>query len=157
MRKPGKRTAAVALGGVGAAGVALVALIGGPALAEAPTPAPSGSASAPSSSVPAPSSSSAARPDREAERAQRQDELATALAAELGIDKAKVAAALEKVQAAQKAKADADRAAQLKTRLDEAVKAGKLTADEAAAILKAAEAGVFPQGGPGGPGGRHGR
>ena len=47
-----------------------------------------------------------------------------------------------------------DRLADLKTRLDAAVKEGKLTAEQSAAILKAAEAGVFPQGG--GRGG-HGR
>ena len=150
MQRPGKRTVAAVLGGLGAAGVVLVALVGGPAQAEAPAPTPSTSSSAPAG----------AAPDREAERAQRQDEFAAALATELGIDKAKVAAALEKVQAAQRAKADADRTAELKTRLDEAVKAGKLTAAEAAAILKAAEAGVLPQGGwggHGGPGGRPGR
>jgi hypothetical protein len=72
----------------------------------------------------------------------------------LGIDKAKVAAALEKVEAARRAEAKADRIAGLKTRLDAAVQEGKLTAEEAAAILKAAEAGVFPHGGHA-PGGVH--
>ena len=140
MERTGKRTLiTTAVAGAGAAAALGIALAASPAQAEDPTPSPSASSSAP-----------ADKPDREAARAARQDELAGALAAELGIDKAKVAAALEKVQAAQQADAQAERTAQLKTRLDEAVKAGKLTADEAAAILKAAEAGVLPQGGPGG-------
>jgi hypothetical protein len=75
--------------------------------------------------------------------------LAAALATELGIDKAKVAAALEKVHADRQADAKAERTAALKTRLDTAVSEGTLTAEEAAAILKAAEAGVLQQGGPG--------
>ena len=141
MERTGKRTLiTTAVAGAGAAAALGIALAASPAQAEDPTPTPSASSSAPATD----------KPDREAARAERQDELATALAAELGIDKAKVAAALEKVQAAQQADAQAERTAQLKTRLDEAVKAGKLTADEAAAILKAAEAGVLPQGGPGG-------
>jgi membrane-bound lytic murein transglycosylase B len=154
VKKPTKGTAALAaLGVTGAAAALGVALIGSPAQAEDPTPSPSASASTPP------------KPDRAAERAQRQDELAAALATELGIDKAKVAAALEKVQADRKGQGrdasrtpetQADRIARLKTRLDEAVKAGKLTAEESAAILKAAEAGVLPAGG--GPrGGRPGR
>ena len=132
-----------AVAGAGAAAALGIALAASPAQAEDPTPTPSASSSAPA----------ADKPDREAARAARQDELAAALATELGIDKAKVAAALEKVQAAQRAEAEADRTARLKARLDEAVKAGTLTADEAAAILKAAEAGVLPQGGA--PGGGH--
>ncbi|GAA0799290.1 hypothetical protein [Spirilliplanes yamanashiensis] len=160
MEKPTRRTSLlVALGVAGAAGAATLALIGTPALAEqAPTPAPSSSAAAP----PAP--------------ADRQDAFAEALAAELGIDKAKVAAALEKVRAEAKAarpdRGDAGQTAEerraariaaLKTRLDAAVAAGTITAEESAAVLKAAEAGVFPQGGgrggaggPGGPGGHGG-
>jgi hypothetical protein len=134
------------LAGIGAAGVAGVAALAfavSPAQAEDPTPSPSASASSPATG----------KPDREAARAQRQDELAAALATELGIDKAKVAAALEKVEAARRTEAKADRIADLKTRLDAAVKDGKLTAEESAAILKAAEAGVFPQGGGHGRGG----
>ena len=145
MERPDKRTTVLAaLAGLTVAGVAGVALAANPAQAEAPSPSPSASAPA-------------GKPDRDAARAQRQDELAGALATELGIDKAKVAAALEKVQSAQREKATAERTAELKIRLDAAVKAGKLTADQAAAILKAAEAGVLPQGGRGGPGGGHGR
>jgi hypothetical protein len=140
------------LAGIGAAGVAGVAALAfavSPAQAEDPTPSPSASSS----------SSATDRPGREAARAQRQDELAAALATELGVDKAKVAAALEKVRAAQQTQAKADRIAGLRTKLDAAVKEGRLTAEESAAILKAAEAGVLPQGGMGehGRGGRFGR
>jgi hypothetical protein len=137
-------TVIAGIGGVGAAAVLGLAIASGPALAEDPTPSPSAS------------SSTTDRPDREAARAQRQDELAAALATELGIDKAKVAAALEKVRSAQQDKAKGERTAQLKTRLDEAVKAGTLTQAQANAILKAAEAGVLPQGGRGGHGGPRG-
>jgi hypothetical protein len=140
--KPAKRvTVLTGVAAAAAAGTAALFLSGSPALAEDPTPSPS--------------ASSSAEPDREALRQQREDEFAAALAAELGIDKAKVAAAVEKVREAQRTEAQADRLAALKTRLDEAVKAGKLTSDQAAAILKAAEEGVLPHGGPGGGG--HGR
>jgi hypothetical protein len=134
LKKRGAIVAAVS--GIGVAGALGIALASGPAFAEDPTPSPS--------------ASSSAAPDRDAVRAQRQDELAAALAAELGIDKAKVAAALEKVQTARQNEAKAERTAELKTRLDAAVKAGTLTQAQADAILKAAEAGVLPQGGPGG-------
>jgi hypothetical protein len=180
LQRPTKRTTVLAgIAGLGAAGALGIALVASPAQAEDPTPAPSSSSSAPSSSAPsssAPNSSApnpsapdssapgapapggaapgAGRPDRAADRAARQEQLAAALATELGIDKDKVAAALEKVQADREAQAKADRLADLKTRLDAAVKEGKLTAEQSAAILKAAEAGVFPQGG--GRGG-HGR
>ena len=180
MQRPTKRTTVLAgIAGLGAAGALGIALVASPAQAEDPTPAPSSTSSAPNSSAPnssAPNSSApnpsapdssapgapapggaapgAGRPDRAADRAARQEQLAAALATELGIDKDKVAAALEKVQADREAQAKADRLADLKTRLDAAVKEGKLTAEQSAAILKAAEAGVFPQGG--GRGG-HGR
>lgn len=151
-----RSTVLATVAGVAVAGGLAFALAGNPAQAEAPTPAPS--SSAPSSSAPA---TGADKPDRETVRAQRRDELAGALATELGIDKAKVAAALEKVQSAQQSRVQADRIADLKARLEAAVAAGKITEAESAAILKAAEAGVLPQGGPGGrggwPGGRHGR
>ena len=154
MHQPGKRTTLLAgIAGAGMTGAAALALAVGPALAE-PAPSASASPSATGSAAPVPSASgsASAKPDREAARAQRQDELAAALAKELGIDKAKVAAALEKVEAARQSQAKADRVTELKTRLDAAVAAGNLTADEAAAILKAAEAGVLPLGG-----GGHGR
>jgi membrane-bound lytic murein transglycosylase B len=155
LRRPKTRTTVLsALGLAGTAGALGIALVGGPALAD-PTPS--------ASTSPAPSTSAA--PDHRAGHAQRQEELAAALATELGIDKEKVAAALEKVQAARRAenraenkdrtpaKADpAKRIEDLKARLDAAVKEGKLTAEESAAILKAAEAGVLPHGRGGGPG-----
>ncbi|MEV6488019.1 hypothetical protein AB0M20_05160 [Actinoplanes sp. NPDC051633] len=151
-----KRTAAlVGAGGLAAAGVAGFALLAGPAQAE-PAPSASGSApAAPAAPQPDPSGSASApaapgttqgRPDP----AARQQELAAALAKELGIDQAKVAAALEKVRTDQQNAAKADRIAELRTRLDAAVKDGKLTAEQRDAILKAAEAGVLPGGGPGG-------
>jgi membrane-bound lytic murein transglycosylase B len=157
-----KRTTVLAALGVAGTAGALGIALAGPALAD-PSPAPSASGSA---AAPAPSASGSATapvaPDPRADRGQRQEELAAALATELGIDRDKVAAALAKVQAARQAqretnapqKADpAQRLEALKTRLDAAVKEGKLTAEESAAILKAAEAGVLPGGGPhGGPG-----
>jgi len=130
------------LGATGAAGALTVAIISGPALAD-PTPNPS--------------SSTSAQPDRDAERTQRRNELAAALAAELGIDQAKVTVALEKVQAAQEAERRAEGIADLKTRLDTAVAEGKLTAEQATAILAAAQAGVLPGGGHRGPGALPGR
>jgi hypothetical protein len=150
LQRPTRRTAVLtAIGVTGAAGALALAIAGNPALAEDPTPGPSSSAGA---SAPAP-----ARPDRDAIRTQRRDELATALAAELGVDKAKVTAALDKIAAARQADHKADRLTNLKTRLDAAVAEGKLTAEQAAAILDAAEAGVLPRGGPGGHRGRPGR
>lgn len=122
----------VAVGGIGAAGVLGLTLAVNPAQAQDPSPS---------------ASASAGDPDRAAQRAQRHDELAAALATELGIDKAKVAAALEKVHTARQTTAKTDRIADLKTRLDAAVAAGTITAEESAAILKAAEAGVLPHGG----------
>ena len=154
MQRPKKRSTAIAaIAGLGITGMLGLVLAASPALAEDPAVSPSTSSSA---------SASAAELDREAQRAQRRDEFATALAAELGVDKAKVAAAVEKVQTARHAEATAGRVAELKTRLDAAVAAGTLTAEQSAAILKAAEAGVLPTGGRGGgpgggPGGGHGR
>ena len=92
----------------------------------------------------------------------RQQQFASALAKELGVDEGKVSAALDKLRDEKAdAKADAkgnekgDKAPRegerqdLKTRLDTAVKEGKLTQAEADAVLKAAEAGIL------GPGGGH--
>ncbi|MEU8006979.1 hypothetical protein AB0B66_37950 [Catellatospora sp. NPDC049111] len=92
--------------------------------------------------------------DKNDQRAEHQQKLAEALAKELGIDQAKVSAALEKVQSqlrpdGKNGKGEsrdgksADRTAQLKERLAAAVKAGKLTQAEADAITKATEAGVL--------------
>jgi hypothetical protein len=128
-----------AAAGVLALGIAVPAV----ALAQDPTPSPSVTSSTPSTT------------DREARRAQHRDQLAEALAAELGIAKEKVAAALDKVLGQMDDQAKAERLTALKERLATAVKEGKLTQAQADAILKAAEDGVLP-GGPGGPGGRHG-
>ena len=156
LRRPKTRTTVLsALGLVGTAGALGIAMAAGPALAD-PTPSASAAPSAP-----------AAR-DPKAGHEQRQAELAAALATELGVDQDKVAAALAKIEAARRAEHPdktpparpdpAERLANLKTRLDAAVKEGKLTAAEEAAILKAAEAGVLPAGGPhGGRDGRPGR
>jgi hypothetical protein len=79
------------------------------------------------------------RPDPSA----MQAELAKSLAASLGIDEAKVTAALEELRAAEKT----EHAAALKTRLDKAVSDGKLTQAEADAVTKAVQNGVIAGGG----------
>lgn len=78
-------------------------------------------------------------PPTEAERTARQQEFAAALAKELGIDQAKVTAALD----ALRAERQADARAAFSARLDEAVKAGKLTEADKASVLKAFDAGVL--------------
>ena len=75
--------------------------------------------------------------------AARDAALAKSLAASLGIDEAKVTAALDELRTA----AQADRAAALKTRLDQAVTDGKLTQAEADAVTKAVQNGVIGGGG----------
>ena len=120
------------------------------------------------SATPTPSASSTTTEGdkHEQRRTERQNELAEALATELGVSKDKVQAALDKIHEQRKSEAQekrgdwknrdgedkADRQAQFKERLDQAVKDGKLTQEQADAIVKAYEAGVLP--GPGGPGGR---
>ncbi|CAM3074167.1 hypothetical protein PSET11_02441 [Arthrobacter ulcerisalmonis] len=73
----------------------------------------------------------------------REAALAKSLADSLGIDEAKVTAALSDLKAA----AQADRAEELKTRLDQAVTDGKLTQAEADAVTKAVQNGVIGGGG----------
>jgi hypothetical protein len=130
---------------IGTGATALALGIAVPAVASAtdpsasPTPSASTSASDPAS-------------DREQKHADRRDKLAEGLAAELGVSKERVLAALEKVETQLESDARAERLAGLKERLDAAVADGKLTDEQASAILKAAEAGVLP-GGPHGPGG----
>lgn len=79
----------------------------------------------------------------------RHQQLASALAKELGVEESKVSDALEKVRAGKGDRAGRpdsrpDRTHEdLKTRLDRAVEEGKLTRAEADAVLKAAEAGII--------------
>ncbi|WP_461004811.1 hypothetical protein [Terrabacter terrigena] len=68
-----------------------------------------------------------------------QDELATKLAAKLGIDAAKVKAAVADLRAAH----EADEQKAFDDRLAQAVKDGKLTQAEADAVKKAARAGII--------------
>ena len=134
----------LALAGVGAAGVVALGLAV-PSLAYAePDPTPATSASS-------------VTPDRtrhDQKRAERQNRLAESLAKELGIPQDQVAAALEKVRGEFEASAKAERQARLKKRLATAVADGRLTQEQADAIVAAAEAGVLRGGGFGhGPGG----
>ena len=74
--------------------------------------------------------------------AARDAELAKALASKLGVDEAKVTAALDEIRAAR----EAERTKALGDRLAAAVKAGTLTQAEADAVTKAAEKGVIDVG-----------
>lgn len=144
-----RRTVTFAGLGVAAAGGLLAFALAGPNAAFA-DPSPSRSAS-PSASSPAAPGKGNGRAARQADREARQNELAEKLAKELGVDQAKVQAALDKIQAERQTEAKADRLGSLKQRLDRAVKDGKLTQAEADAIYKAADNGTLPAAG------RHGR
>jgi hypothetical protein len=123
---------------VGSAAAGVLALgIAVPAVALAQDPTPSATSSA---------------PDGDQKRAERRDQLAEALATELGLPKERVATALDKVLGQMDEQAKAERLTQLRERLATAVTEGKLTQAQADAILKAAEEGVLP----GGPGGHRG-
>ncbi len=135
----------LAVAGVGATVVGLGIAIPAVAFAQDPSPSPSGS----------PSTSASTDAGREQRHAERQDKMAELLASELGIDKARVAEALAKVEDQMHSDMKAERQAALSERLTAAVTEGKLTQEEADAILKASEADVLP-GGPGRVGG-HGR
>lgn len=152
------------IAGLAAAGVLGVGMIAVPAIAFA------------ENSEPSPSASASASPDAgkktwEQRREEHKNALAEALAAELGVDKERVAEALDKVH--EKLRADAreriaerrhanseqwaaERKARLSERLDKAVEDGKLTREQADAILKAVEAGVLPGALPGRGWGGHG-
>ena len=91
-------------------------------------------------------------PPTEAERAAHQAAFIKALAAKLDVSEAKVKAALAVAQTEARATERAD----LKTKLDAAVKAGTLTDADEASVLKAFDAKVIGGGPGGGPGGGHG-
>ncbi|MEU9511037.1 hypothetical protein [Micromonospora sp. NPDC048169] len=133
------------LAGLAAAGVLGVGIAAPTvALADDKSPKPSSSASTTDQGD-----------DRRQKHADRQAEFAEALAKELGVPADKVTAALEKLHEQRQGDrperperpSTEDRQAALKERLDQAVTDGKLTQEQADAVLKAAEAGVFP--GPG--------
>lgn len=142
------------LAGLAAAGVLGVGIAAPTvALADDKSPSPSSSAS-----------STDQGDDRRQRHADRQAEFAAALAGELGVSTDKVTAALEKLheqrqgdrpERPERPSAE-DRQAALKERLNQAVTDGKLTQEQADAVLKAAEAGVFPGPGKGGPDARPG-
>jgi hypothetical protein len=75
--------------------------------------------------------------------ASREAALAKSLAESLGIEESTVATALEELRSERQA----EKAAGLKTRLDQAVADGKLTQAEADAVTKAVESGVIGGGG----------
>ncbi|TDB93163.1 hypothetical protein E1091_12180 [Micromonospora fluostatini] len=147
------------LAGLAAAGVLGVGLA-----------APAVAAAGDDTGTPAPSASASAGTDREQRHAERQAEFAESLAKELGVDTEKVTSALEKLREQRTSERPergergdwrggdaADRQAKLTERLDQAVEDGKLTREQADAIVKAVESGVFPGGGWGpGRGGPHG-
>lgn len=145
------------IGGLVGAGV-LSAALAAPAVAfadDSATPAPSPSASASADN-------GTAKPGQRG--ADRRAELAKELATELGVPQDKVEAALAKLRQQHQAdhrgdrkpgdkggwqrdgKSPADREAWLKSRLDKAVTDGKLTREQADAILAAVKAGVLPGG-----------
>ncbi|MBQ1045037.1 MULTISPECIES: hypothetical protein [Micromonospora] len=152
IRTMSKKRLLVGLAAAGVLGVGIAAPT--VALADDKSPNPSSSAS-----------STDQGDDRRQKHADRQAEFAEALAKELGVPADKVTAALEKLHEQRQGDrperperpSTEDRQAALKERLDQAVTDGKLTQEQADAVLKAAEAGVFP-GGPGhdGKGGPHG-
>lgn len=90
----------------------------------------------------------------EEKMAERRTELAERLAAELDLDVADVEAALTKVSEELRTEHDAERLAQMKERLDEAVEEGRLTREQADAMLESAESGDFRGGHGGKRGGR---
>jgi hypothetical protein len=92
----------------------------------------------PAKSSTAPSADPSAAPTRPDPTA-REAALAKALAEKLGVDETKVTKAFAEIRAAR----EADRAAELRTKLDAAVADGTLTRAEADAVTKAVEKGVI--------------
>ncbi|MGI5148416.1 hypothetical protein ACQEVC_18910 [Plantactinospora sp. CA-294935] len=154
------------VGGLVAAGVLTVGLAA-PAVAfaeDGATPAPTPSAS---------SDGGTTAPEHGKRWVEQRGKLAEQLAKELGVPQDKVEAALAKIkeqhragwkdraeqrgQGKPDAQSKADREAMLKERLDKAVSDGKLTQEQADAILAAVRSGVFPAFGGGHWGGpKHG-
>lgn len=85
-------------------------------------------------------------------REARQSEFAAALAEELGLDEETVATAIDTVRDDLRAAHHAERLAELEERLAEAVEAGRITQEQADALIAAHEAGEFVGRGPGGRG-----
>lgn len=83
-------------------------------------------------------SSDKTQAEREAARTEREAAFAKALASELGIDESKVTSALQELRTERQA----ERAADDKAVLDQAVTDGKLTQTEADAVQKAVDAGI---------------
>lgn len=131
---------------------------------QSPSPERAGSQASPQSGSPQPGSPQSGPPAERGDRPTRdelREELATRLAEELGLEPAEVSAALETVEEELRAEHETERLERLSTRLDEAVEAGRLTRDQADAILEAARQGELVGGhghrGPGGHlGGPHG-
>jgi hypothetical protein len=125
-------------------GACLAAGLVYPAIAAAEdTPSPT--------ATPRPSTSASKDPGegKEARRSERQAALASKLATELGVPEDRVLAALKKIEAEEETTRRTERLTALKERLAQAVKDGKLTEAQADAVLKAAESGAVPFGGPG--------
>ncbi|MGR6321279.1 hypothetical protein Q2K19_19365 [Micromonospora soli] len=146
IRRMSRKHVLVGLAAAGVLGVGIAAPTVALADNKSPSPAPSASTS----------TSTDQGSDQQQRRADRQQEFAEALAKELGVSTDKVTAALEKLREQHQGDrperpSTEDRQAALKERLDQAVKDGKLTQEQADAVLKAVESGVFP-----GPWGGHG-
>ncbi|MFJ3957494.1 hypothetical protein [Arthrobacter sp. NPDC090010] len=76
---------------------------------------------------------------RQADQQAREKALTASLAKSLGLDESKVSAALTAVRS----DAKTERTAELKSRLDQAVKDGKLSSSEESAVLKAQNLGLL--------------
>lgn len=141
--------------GLAVAGVASVGLLfPAVALAEDGAPSSATESAASSGDAEAREERRESRKERLEERQdERQDELAAALAKELGVSEDKVNAALDKIRSAKQQEHKAEREKRLSERLEKAVSEGKLTQEQADAVLEAAKDGVLP----GGPGGGKGR
>lgn len=83
------------------------------------------------------------QPGQRPDPATRDADLAKALAPKLGVDEAKIKTALDEIRTAHQAQ----RGQALKTKLDQAVKDGKLTQAEADAVQKAVDDGIIGRGG----------